>query len=212
MDFQEGKLKEYVESHTTPESDLLQEINRETHSQVLMPQMLSGHLQGRVLAMVSKMMQPDYIVEIGTYTGYSAICLAEGLSEKGKLITMDISDELEERIRRNLANSPHNKQIEFLVGNALKLIPELDSGMDLVFIDADKENYSNYFELVIDKLKPGGLIIADNVLWSGKVIDPKENDMDTRALRDFNEKIQADSGLENILLPIRDGLMLIRKK
>ena len=211
MDFQEGKLNEYVTSHTTPESNLLQEINRETHSQVLMPQMLSGHLQGRFLSMVSKMVRPDYILEIGTYTGYSALCLAEGLSDNGRLITIDISEELEERVRSYFSKSKVENKIEYLVGNALDLIPKLDSGIDLVFIDADKENYSNYFDLVSGKLKAGGYIIADNVLWSGKVFNDQENDTDTRALRSFNKKIQQASGFENILLPIRDGLMLIRK-
>jgi caffeoyl-CoA O-methyltransferase len=181
---------------------------------VLIPRMLSGHLQGRILSMFSHMIQPKRILEIGTYTGYSALCLAEGLTPDGKLITMDINEELEDRVRRYINDSDYSSQIDFRVGNALEIIPTLEDELDLVFIDADKPNYSNYFDLVIDKLRTGGIIIADNVLWSAKVLDPEQlaNDEDTKALHEFNEKMQQDSRVENVLMPVRDGLMVVRKK
>ncbi len=203
-------FQRYAERHTTDESPLLKQINRDTQANVLKPRMLSGHLQGRVLSMVSKMIQPARILEIGTYTGYSAICLAEGLMETGKLITIDINEELEQRVRRYFEDAGLSSKIEYKVGNALTLIPELRETFDLVFIDADKENYSNYYDLVFDKVRPGGIILADNVLWSGKVLNEKA-DKDTRAVIAFNEKIQHDTRVENILLPLRDGILMIRK-
>jgi caffeoyl-CoA O-methyltransferase len=201
-------LQRYAEAHTSPESELLKKINRDTHANVLMPRMLSGHLQGRVLSMISQMIRPDRILEIGTYTGYSALCLCEGLSPSGKLITIDINEELEQKVRSHFQSM--NGKIEYRIGNALDIIPALDETFDLVFIDADKSNYGNYFDLVIDKVKPGGFILADNVLWSGKVLNTNP-DADTRSILAFNKKILVDSRIENVLLPIRDGIMIIRK-
>jgi len=214
MEFIDEQLSAYAEKHTTAEPELLQKLNRDTNANVLIPRMLSGHLQGRILSMFSHMIQPKRILEIGTYTGYSALCLAEGLTPDGKLITMDINEELEDRVRRYINDSDYSSQIDFHVGNALEIIPTLEDELDLVFIDADKPNYSNYFDLVIDKLRTGGIIIADNVLWSAKVLDPEQlaNDEDTKALHEFNEKMQQDSRVENVLMPVRDGLMVVRKK
>jgi caffeoyl-CoA O-methyltransferase len=210
MDIIDEALQRYSEQHTSPEDDLLKAINRNTHANILRPRMLSGHLQGRVLAMFSHMLRPSRILEVGTYTGYSALCLAEGLQESGKLITIDINEELEELVRKSFAASPHHSSIDFRVGDARKIIPELNETFDLVFIDADKENYSLYYDLVLEKVRPGGIILADNVLWSGKVLDPKP-DKDTVAIQEFNRKIQYDQRVENVLLPIRDGIMMIRK-
>jgi len=214
MEFIDEQLSSYAEKHTTAEPELLQKLNRDTYANVLIPRMLSGHLQGRILSMFSHMIQPKRILEIGTYTGYSALCLAEGLTPDGKLVTMDINEELEDRVRRYINDSDYSSQIDFRVGNALEIIPTLEDELDLVFIDADKPNYSNYFDLVIDKLRTGGIIIADNVLWSAKVLDPEQlaNDEDTKALHEFNEKMQQDSRVENVLMPVRDGLMVVRKK
>jgi len=211
MDFLGEDLREYVESHTTAESDLLKKINRETFSKILMPQMLSGHLQGRVLSMLSKMIKPSKILEIGTFTGYSAICLAEGLAKEGKLITIDINEELEERVRGYFEEADLETIIDYRIGNALDIIPELDDKFELVFIDADKVNYSRYFDLVIEKILPGSHIIIDNVLWSGKVIDENVSDKDTVAIREFNDMVEKESKVDNVLLPIRDGLMILRK-
>lgn len=212
MDFLPEKLTEYVEAHTTPESELLQQLNRETHLKVMMPRMLSGHLQGRVLAMLSHMIKPKRVLEIGTYTGYSALCLAEGMDESGELITIDVNEELTDMVSSYFADADIRCSIHQLVGNALEIIPNLEGPFDLVFIDADKENYCRYFDMVIDKLSIGGYIIADNVLWSGKVIEPvKANDADTQGIMAYNEKVHADSRVENVLFPIRDGLMVCRK-
>jgi len=208
MDVINEELQKYAELHTSDESDLLKKINRETHAHVLMPRMLSGHLQGRVLAMISYMIKADRILEIGTYTGYSALCLAEGLNNGGKLITIDINEELEQKVKGNFAHV--KDKIEYRIGNAKQIIPTLNETFDLVFIDADKSSYSHYFDLVIDKVRPGGFILADNVLWSGKVLS-KNPDADTRAIIAFNEKVQRSSQVENVLLPIRDGIMIIRK-
>jgi|SRR5688572_2803083 len=208
MEILNEDLQRYAEQHTSPESDLLKKINRDTHAHVLMPRMLSGHLQGRVLSMISHLLKPQRILEIGTYTGYSSLCLAEGLSPGGKLITIDINEELEKRVREHFAQ--WQDKIEYRIGNALDIIPALNEIFDLVFIDADKSNYIKYFDLVIDKIRPGGFILADNVLWSGKVLD-KNPDNDTKSIIAFNQKIQHDSRVENVLLPIRDGIMMIRK-
>lgn len=204
------ELQQYVEQHTSPESDLLRRINRDTHAGVLRPRMLSGHLQGRLLAMISCMLRPQTILEIGTYTGYSALCMAEGLAEGGRLITIDINEELEDRVRATFAASSLADRIDFRIGNALKVIPELNETFDLVFIDADKENYSAYYDLVLPRVSEGGIILADNVLWSGKVLQTKL-DKDTKAIIEFNRKIQEDRRVENVLLPVRDGIMMIRK-
>jgi caffeoyl-CoA O-methyltransferase len=212
MEFLPEAIDTYSRNHTSIESELLRELNRETHLKVLSPRMLSGHLQGRFLSMISHMLQPEFILEIGTYTGYSAICLSEGLSQNGKLVTIDNNRELEPILQKYLLKSEKAKQIEVVFGNASEIIPALSSQIDLVFIDADKENYAVYFDLVIDKVRSGGFILADNVLWSGKVVEPvKSNDRSTKALMDFNEKVQRDSRVENMLLPLRDGIMVMRK-
>ncbi len=210
MEFLDKAIVEYCESFSAEESALLKKISRETHANVLMPRMLSGHLQGRLLSMISKMGKPKTILEIGTYTGYSALCLAEGLSEEGKLITLDSNEELEKQVRYYFKESGLDEQIDYRIGDARKIIPLLNQTFDLVFIDADKESYSIYFDLVIDKVSAGGYILADNVLWSGKVLDPKP-DKDTRAILSFNRKVQDDKRVENVLMPIRDGIMVMRK-
>ena len=203
-------IQQYAEQHTSEESSLLRRINRDTHAQVMMPRMLSGHLQGRLLAMLSAMIRPRRILEIGTYTGYSALCLAEGLVPQGKLITLDINEELEGRVRNYIAEAGLQEAIDYRIGDAGTLIPGIDEVFDLVFIDADKERYSKYYDLVIDKIRLGGFILADNVLRDGKVLDEK-TDKDTRAIQEFNRKIHADPRVENVLLPVRDGIMLLRK-
>lgn len=210
MDLIQPELEKYAEQHTSPETELLAAINRDTHAHVLMPRMLSGHLQGRVLAMISRMIRPKAILELGTFTGYSAICFAEGLAEGGKLITIDKNAELEDRVRKNFDAAGLTDIIDYRIGNAADIIPSLDISFDLVFIDADKENYANYYDMLIDKLNLNGFILADNVLWSGKVLEEK-GDKDTEALKAFNRKITGDPRVENVLLPIRDGIMLIRK-
>lgn len=210
MDIIQQDLQDYAEKHTTEESPILAKINRDTHAQVLMPRMLSGQLQGRVLSMISNMIRPQVILEIGTFTGYSAICLAEGLKENGKLITIDINEELQDRVSGYFREANLQDRIEYHIGDAAAIIPGLKEKFDLVFIDADKENYERYFDLVIDRVNLNGFIMADNVLWSGKVLDEKP-DKDTRAIVDFNAKVQRDPRVENVLLPIRDGIMLIRK-
>ena len=211
MEFLDPKLDQYACDHTSSENDLLAKINRETHLEVLHPRMLSGHLQGRFLSMISRLQRPVNILEVGTYTGYSALCLAEGMTEDGKLVTIDINEELAPKIQGYFDESNWKEQIDLKIGDATKIIPELNMKFDLVFIDADKENYSSYYDLVIDKMNTGGLIMADNVLWSGKVIqDVKPNDTSTKALIAYNEKINSDNRVENTLLPIRDGIMMAR--
>jgi predicted O-methyltransferase YrrM len=210
MDFLNEDIVRYAEEHTTPEDDLLKRINRQTHADVLRPRMLSGHLQGRLLSMISHMVRPKTILEIGTYTGYSALCMAEGMQPGGRLVTIDINEELEARVRDYFKQSSFNDRIDFRIGNALEIIPTLSQRFDLVFIDADKENYSRYFDLVINSVNLNGFILADNVLWSGKVLDTKP-DKDTRAIQDFNKKIHTDPRVENVLLPVRDGILIMRK-
>lgn len=213
MEFLPERLEEYVDRHTSPEDEILSELNRQTHLKVLQPRMLSGHLQGRALSMMSKMVRPKRILEIGTYTGYAALCLAEGLTEKGELITIDINYELEDMVKHYIDKAGYADKIKLKTGDAAAIIPTLDRAFDMVFIDADKTNYSNYYDLLIDELPQGAIIIADNVLWSGKVVEKvKKNDNDTKALKAFNDKIQGDPRVENVLFPIRDGLMVIRKK
>jgi len=211
MEFIDPLLDKYVCEHTANESDLLKKINRETHLEVLQPRMLSGHFQGRVLSMFSKMIRPERILEIGTYTGYSAICLAEGLTPNGKLVTIDINEELAARVRGYFAESSYANQIDYLIGDAMELIPALNEKWDIVFIDADKHNYINYYHLVFPMVKVGGYIIADNVLWSGKVIDSSQQDKDTLLLREYNQLVHQDGRVEEVLFPIRDGLMIARK-
>jgi len=212
MDFLPEKIENYTEDFTNKESTLLQNLSRETHLKVLSPRMLSGHVQGRFLSMLSHMLQPKYVLEIGTYTGYSALCFAEGLAKNGKIITIDRNDELEPIIDKYIKESEFKNQIEVIFGYAAEIIPNLPNEIDLVFIDADKPNYSNYFDLVIDKLRPGGFILADNVLWSGKVTETiKKNDKSTLAIHAFNQKVNDDPRVENVLIPIRDGIMALRK-
>lgn len=210
MDVIQPELQQYAERHTSPETELLATINRDTHANVMMPRMLSGHLQGRVLAMISKMLRPKAVLEVGTFTGYSAICFAEGLAPGGKLITIDKNGELEERVRQNFQAAGLTDTIDYRIGDASDIIPSLDMSFDLVFIDADKENYSNYYDMLIDKLNLNGFILADNVLWSGKVLE-ENGDKDTEAIKAFNRKVTDDPRVENVLLPIRDGIMMIRK-
>jgi predicted O-methyltransferase YrrM len=214
MDFLSAALQQYCEQHSSEEPEVLKKLNRFTHAKVLQPRMLSGHLQGRFLSMISKLVRPKTILEIGTYTGYSAICLAEGLPDDGKLITIDVNPELEETVAHFVKEAGCEKKIQMIIGDAYQIIRSLPHTYDLVFIDADKPNYAKYYDLVIDKLNPGGLILSDNVLWSGKVVDEKalEKDKDTQLLDAFNKKLQADERVECMLLPLRDGMMMARKK
>ena len=220
-------LSDYIERHSSPESAALRQITRNTHLEVINPRMLSGHVQGRVLSMISQMIQPKRILELGTFTGYSALCLAEGLSEDGKLITIEHNDEMEDAIRRNLALSPLGEKIELVIGDAKEAMRRLgdearrregtvsDRGdkFDLVFIDADKKEYCDYLDLVLPLMREGGWILADNTLWDGHIIDPAyDKDKQTVALRTFNDKVAQDKRLEKVILPLRDGLTIIRVK
>ncbi len=207
------EIKNYAEHITDQEPELLRALNRETHQKIIHSQMLSGHLQGRLLSMISKMIRPQCILEIGTFTGYSALCMAEGLQKDGKLHTIDKNEELYDFQRKYFDRSGFGEQIIQHTGKALTVIPKIDASFDLVFIDADKSNYLNYFDQVIEKINPGGIFISDNVLWYGKVVKPTaEGDKDTANLKEFNQKLHDDPRVENILLPIRDGLLLSRKK
>ena len=210
MEFIEKDLLTYCENFSETESDLLKELNRQTHLKISKPRMLSGHLQGRFLSFISKLINPTYILEIGTYTGYSALCLAEGVNQNGKLITIDPNEETNVFAQCFFDKSDYKNKIELIQANAQTVIPDLNHNWDLVFIDADKKNYSMYYDLVIEKLNIGGVIIADNVLWSGKVLNA-DKDTDTQLINNFNQKIQSDIRVENVLLPIRDGLMVLRK-
>lgn len=214
MNFIPEELDDYAVAHSQDEPELLQQLNRETYQKILQPRMLSGHFQGRVLSMISKLVNPKTILEIGTYTGYSALCLAEGMSSEGTLHTIDINEELYDFQRKYFDKSPYGNQIVQYLGNALEIIPEIEDSFDLVFIDADKENYTNYFHAVIDKLNSGGIILSDNVLWSGKVLDTafKKEDTSTPALIEYNKLLKEDDRIETVLLPIRDGLTISRKK
>lgn len=200
----------YAEDHTTSESPLLAKINRDTHAKVLQPNMLSGHLQGRLLSLISKLVQPKVVLEIGTYTGYSAICLAEGLAAGGKLITIDVNEELESRVRGYFNEAGLTDKIDYRIGKAASIIPDISDTLDLVFIDADKSSYGKYFDLVIDQVRPGGVIVVDNVLRKGKVFsEPLEKE--GRVMDAFNKKIKDDPRVEELLLPVRDGILIIRK-
>jgi predicted O-methyltransferase YrrM len=213
MQFLPEKLDEYVVQHTQKEPQILYELTRETWQKVLNPRMLSGAFQGRVLSMITKLVNPSTILEIGTYTGYSALCLAEGLAKDGKIHTIDKNEELVSLQDKYFDKAGIKNQIQQYVGNALEIIPTIDATYDLVFIDADKSNYINYFNLIIDKMNPGGIILSDNVLWSGKVIeklDPK--DLDTKVLLEYNALLNSDDRIETVLLPIRDGLTVSRVK
>ena len=213
MNFLPESIDKYVVDHSQKEPELLKQLNKETWQKVLNPRMLSGSFQGRVLAMISKLIQPKNILEIGTFTGYSALCLAEGMHQSGTLFTIDKNEELESFSREYFDKSPYKKQIKQMVGNALEIIPTIHEKFDLVFIDADKSNYSNYFNLIIDKMNSGGVILSDNVLWSGKIVeklDPK--DVDTNALITYNKLLNDDDRIETVMLPIRDGLTISRVK
>lgn len=204
-------LQDLLLQFCEPENELLQRIDRETHLKVLMPRMLSGHYQGRILSMLSKLINPSNILEIGTFTGYATLCLAEGLTANGTIYTLDINLELEDRVRDNFAASPYNSQIKYILGDATQTLNEIDEIFDLVFIDADKKNNATYYDLIFDRVRPGGLIIVDNVLWSGKVLT-HEQDKDTKNISTFNDKVAADHRVEKLILPVRDGLFIIRKK
>ena len=210
MEFIADEIDSYSLNHTEAEAELLAELNRETWANVMTPRMLSGHLQGRVLSMFSKIINPKNIIEVGTYTGYSALCMAEGLKNEGILHTLDINEEYTSIAKRYFNRSKYSKNIKQHLGNALDIIPKLECNFQLAFIDADKENYSAYFDLIIDKMDLYGYIIADNVLWSGKVTKEKK-DKETTALDLYNKKVLADPRVETVLLPIRDGLMVSRK-
>lgn len=204
-------LSNYAEMYSSEEPKLLNDLNRETFANILMPRMLSGHLQGRLLSMISHMIRPKLILEIGTFTGYSALCFAEGLTEDGQLHTIDINDELAPLVKSFISKANMENKIITHYGNAADIIPTLEVSFDLVFIDADKINYSLYYDLVFDKIKKGGYIIADNVLWDGKVLDMKNADKDTKGIHLFNEKIKNDIRVEQVLLTVRDGLLIVRK-
>ncbi|WP_316750460.1 O-methyltransferase [Pedobacter gandavensis] len=204
-------MQQLLLNYCEPESDLLKKIDRETNLKVLMPRMISGHYQGRVLSFLSKMISPTRILEIGTFTGYATICLAEGLQEGGIIYTLDKNEELEEMVIRNLAAAPNPERIQYILGDATETINDLDETFDLVFIDADKKNNGTYYDQIFDRIRPGGLIIVDNVLWSGKVLNP-DQDKGTKNISTFNDKIAADDRVEKLILPIRDGLFIIRKK
>ncbi len=210
MNVLDENLDNYVIEHTSKESELLHELHRETYLKVLQPRMLSGHFQGRVLSMISKMIQPSRILKLGTYTGYSALCLAEGLTKGGHLHTIDKNEERQDFVQSFIDRSAFAQQITQHIGNAMEVIPQLNESWDLVFIDADKENYLNYYNLIMPTLKSGSYILADNILWSGKVVDKSALDKDTNLLRAFNKLITEDNRIENILLPIRDGIQIGR--
>ena len=211
MHFISQELEDYIEQHSEKEPALLAALNKETYQKILLPRMLSGHFQGRVLSMLSKLIRPLNILEIGTYTGYSALCLCEGMQENGQLHTIDIKEELVDFQRKHFDKSPWGNQIIQHLGEAVTIIPTLDVKFDLVFIDADKENYLNYFELILPKMNKGGIILSDNVLWSGKVLEPLQpNDESTKVLMEYNKVLATDSRVETVLLPIRDGLTVSR--
>lgn len=213
MHFISEALNQYAVNHTQAEPDLLAKLTRETYQKILQPRMLSGHFQGRLLSMISKIHKPKNILELGTYTGYSALCLAEGLQKDGELHTIDINEELFDFQRKYFDASEYSKQIYQHLGNAVEIIPQLNLKFDLIFLDADKPNYPAYFEMIMEKVNSGALILTDNVLWSGKVIEEvKEDDISTKALLAYNDMIAKDERLESILLPIRDGISLSRVK
>ena len=208
-------ILEYIEQHSSPESDVLKQIVHSTHLEMINPRMMSGHVQGRVLSMLSQMIRPKRILELGAFTGYSALCLAEGLSEDGVLVSLEHNDELEDMLRRNLALSPLGEKIELVIGDAIEWLSNqlADECYDLVFIDADKREYSTYLDLVLPLVRPGGWILADNTLWDGHIIEPEyDKDKQTIALRAFNDKVAQDERLDKVILPLRDGLTIIRKK
>ncbi|MGI4022690.1 MAG: O-methyltransferase [Janthinobacterium lividum] len=213
MEMPDSLLQTYLENHCEPEPDILQKIAHETHLKVLRPHMISGHYQGRLLSFFSKLLQPKLILEIGTFTGYSTICLAEGLAANGKIDTIEANPELEDMLKSNFLASGYVNKINLFIGEAFDIFPLLsDKIYDIAFIDADKRNNYKYYEFIVDNIRPGGLIIVDNIIRKGKIADPEFQEKDVILLREFNDKITADSRVENLILPIRDGLMIIRKK
>ena len=211
MHFISEELENYIAHHSQNEPELLAALNRETHQKILQPRMLSGHFQGRVLSMLSKLIRPLHVLEIGTYTGYATLCLCEGLQQNGSMDTIDINEELASIQQKYFDLSPWKNQINQHIGDAIKIIPTLEKKYDLVFVDADKENYLNYFDLIVPKMNAGGIILSDNVLWSGKVLDkPNPKDISTNILLEYNKKINQDPRVETVLLPIRDGLTVSR--
>ena len=204
------QLEDYIAQNTSAEEEILQKLSRETHLKVQMPQMLSGHVQGQLLSLLSQMIQPKRILEIGTFTGYSALCLAQGLTDEGLLYTIDVNEELSPMVYKYVAEAGLASKTKLLVGNALQIIQTLNETWDLVFIDADKTNYCNYYDLVFNSVRKSGYIIADNVLWSGKVVEEKK-DKDTLAIDAYNKKVQADSRVKNVILSVRDGLNIAQK-
>ena len=211
MHFISPELEDYIEQHSEKEPELLAALNKETYQKILLPRMLSGHFQGRVLSMLSKLIRPVNILEIGTFTGYAALCLCEGMQQNGQLHTIDIKEELVDFQRKYFDKSPWGNQITQHLGEAIAIIPTLEIEFDLVFIDADKENYLNYFELILPKMNKGGIILSDNVLWSGKILEPlQKNDNSTKVLLEYNKVLKEDPRVETVLLPIRDGLTVSR--
>ncbi len=207
-------LMHYCEEHSGEEDEILKELARETHLKVLKPRMLSGHLQGKFLNLMAKLTNAKNVLEIGTYTGYSSICMARGMAEDGKLLTIDINAELEDMVRKYIAKSGLDEKIQFIIGDAIEVLPQLDNSFDLIFLDADKENYENYYHLTVDRLRSGGVLLADNILWSGKVLakNRKKLDKDTEAILRFNKLVNEDPRVENMILPFRDGIMMARKR
>jgi predicted O-methyltransferase YrrM len=208
----DSKIEAYIETHTTPEIEILKELNRQTHLRTFYPRMLSGHIQGKFLEMVCHMIQPKRVLEIGTFTSYSAIAIAQGIPDDALIYTIEVNEEMESFIREFITKSGMDKKIKLMMGNALDIIPTLDESFDLVFIDADKEQYVDYYKMAKQKLRPGGFIIADNVIWSGKVLEKSSRtDKETQGIVAFNEFVKNDTDVEQVMLSIRDGLLLIRK-
>lgn len=204
-------IEEYLEQHTTPMDEVLHELYRETHLHAMNPRMASGPVQGRFLQLLCQLMQPKKVLEIGTFTGFATICMARGMASDGLLTTIEANEEYEGIIRKYLAKAAVADRVRLIIGDAKEVIPTLEGGFDLVFIDADKISYPSYYDLVIEKLNPGGVILADNVLWEGKVLNVGTKERDTKAIQTFNDKVQNDPRVENVLLPLRDGLMMVRK-
>lgn len=205
-------IEEYLEQHTTPMDEVLSSLYRETHLHAMNPRMASGPVQGRFLQLVCQLMKPKRVLEIGTFTGFATICMARGMAPEGVLTTIEANEECEDMIRKYLDRAGVADRVRLIIGDAKTVIPTLEGGFDLVFIDADKVSYPIYYDLVMDKLNPGGIVLADNVLWEGKVLNAETKERDTKAIQDFNDKVQNDLRVENVLLPLRDGLMMIQKK
>lgn len=206
------QLEQYILNHIDEEGEFLKKLNRDTHVNILRPRMLSGHLQGRILKMICRMIRPNRILELGTFTGYSALCMAESLPTDGELHTIEVDDEIEDFTRSYLEQSPYKDRIYLHIGDAMKIVPTFNKTFDLVFIDADKRHYCEYYDLIFDKIRPGGFILADNTLWDGKVTDTEARDGQTVGIRKFNDMVAADTRVEKVIVPLRDGLTLIWKK